>query len=229
MQKEQWDSSYSRGDNFLFYPHEEVIRFASKFIRKRVGLDKFKDTSSCSLQPKLLDLGCGIGRHVFFSHHLGLESYGIDLSDTAIEIAWDWADKEKIPVLKERIKQGDIRCLPWEDDFFDFVVSHGVLDSLHYDIAVKATAETARVLKKNGLFYCDIISGDNDAHYREYAGEEIVKTNHETGTIQSYFNYSKMLDLFAKDFHMEEALLIRKENILKGDFSSRYHLTLKKK
>ncbi len=32
-QKYEWDKSYQNLDNFVFYPHEEVIRFVSKFIR----------------------------------------------------------------------------------------------------------------------------------------------------------------------------------------------------
>ena len=35
--KEEWESSYGSGDNMVFYPHEEVIRFVSRFIKKRLG------------------------------------------------------------------------------------------------------------------------------------------------------------------------------------------------
>ncbi len=31
--KEFWEESYLKKDNFVFYPHEEVIRFFSKYIR----------------------------------------------------------------------------------------------------------------------------------------------------------------------------------------------------
>jgi len=37
-QKKKWEESYLNRDNFVFYPHEEVIRFVSKSIRKRIGL-----------------------------------------------------------------------------------------------------------------------------------------------------------------------------------------------
>lgn len=39
--KSEWEDSYSKRDNYLFHPHEEVIRFVSKYIRKRVGLSQF--------------------------------------------------------------------------------------------------------------------------------------------------------------------------------------------
>ena len=42
---DKWEESYRRKENFVFYPHEEIIRFVSKYIRKRVGLDEWKDVS----------------------------------------------------------------------------------------------------------------------------------------------------------------------------------------
>jgi hypothetical protein len=40
-QMQEWDSAYQNKDNFVFYPHEEIIRFVSKFIRKRTGRNEF--------------------------------------------------------------------------------------------------------------------------------------------------------------------------------------------
>lgn len=82
--------------------------------------------------------------------------------------------------------------MPYEDGYFDFVVSHGVLDNMPFEIARKAVEETHRVIKKDGLFYFDVVSGCDYKHLREYAGKEIVKTQHENGTVQSYFNLSKI-------------------------------------
>lgn len=222
-----WDISYNNKDNFVFYPHEEVIRFVSKYIRKRVDLSKFKE--GCNVDnPKILDVGCGIGRHIIYADDMGIEAYGIDLSNTAIAKACEWADKNGMDNSKKRIVQGDICCLPWENDFFDFAVSHGVLDSMPFTMAKKGVREVARVLKKNGLFYCDIVSGDDSSHFREYAGEEVVETLHECGTIQCYFNFTKVNELIGEVFSIHEAFLIRKENVLSGSFISRYHLVLKK-
>ncbi|KUO70138.1 MAG: methyltransferase type 11 [Desulfosporosinus sp. BRH_c37] len=225
-QKTEWDQSYNNKDNFVFYPHEEVIRFVSKYIRKRVGLNNYLDIRPFDTNPKILDLGCGIGRHVIYASQMGLETYGIDLSAVAIELALHWGAEENILGLSERVKRGDIRRLPWADSYFDYVISNGVLDSMHFAIAKETIAEVYRVLRPEGLFYCDLISGDNSTHSREYEGEEIVSSKHEEGTIQLYFNYAKINGLVKDYFEIVECNLIRKENVVSGNYSSRYHLVL---
>ena len=41
--KEQWDESYVRHENHILYPKEEVIKFLSVYVRKKIGRDKFID------------------------------------------------------------------------------------------------------------------------------------------------------------------------------------------
>jgi SAM-dependent methyltransferase len=226
--KSEWDKSYEKRDNFVFYPHEEVIRFVSKFIRKRVGLTEFLDTAPNSVEGRVLDLGCGIGRHVVYCHEMGLEAYGVDLSDAAVAVARQWGQQQGLPSPEDRVRQGDVRQLPWGDGFFRYAISHGVLDSMPFDIARAACLELARVMPVDGLFYCDLISGDDSKHAREFSGEELVTTAHEQGTIQLYFNIEKIRAMIQGAFEIVECNLIRRENILQGGYASRYHLILKR-
>ena len=46
-------------------------------MRKRVGINDFENKSDFD-NPKVLDLGCGIGRHVRFCDDIQIEAYGID-------------------------------------------------------------------------------------------------------------------------------------------------------
>jgi len=222
----EWDDSYVNKDNFVFYPHEEVIRFTSKYIRKRVGFDSFVDSHSVSTTPKVLDLGCGVGRHVKYLHEYGLEAYGIDLSGVAIETAKDIFSRQGLECLKEYLYQASITEMPFADGFFDFCVSHGVLDSMPFTIARDAMKETARCLKPNALFYLDLVAGDDREHYPEFSGEEVVQEAHENGTIQSYFNWGKILELAGSEWAVKEAFLIRKTSVTSPAFHSRYHIVL---
>ena len=176
--------------------------------------------------PKVLDLGCGIGRHVKYAYEMQLDAYGIDLSDTAISIARSWLKSCGMNNAEARIVQGDVCHLPWSASYFDFAVSHGVLDSMSFLTARDACKELSRVMVPGGLFYCDLISGDDSAHSREYAGAEVVKTRHELNTIQLYFNIQLIKDLVSNLFEIVECKLIRQENVFSGAYSSRYHLVL---
>ncbi len=220
-----WENSYSNRDNFIFYPSEEVIRFVSRYIRKRVGLSEFQNMHSLDHVPRLLDMGCGIGSHVLFAHQMGLEVYGVDLSQTAVSVAIERAAQAGLS--RDHLRQADIRQLPWADSFFDYIVSRAVLDSMHFQIARAAIAEAARVLASHGLVYCDLISAC-DKHPADFDGEEIVDDGLEAGTIQSYFDLPKIERLIEGYFVIREASLIRKTNLYAAGSNARYHLVLEK-
>ena len=37
-----WDMRFENGENILFYPHEVFVKFLSRYIKKRIGFDKFE-------------------------------------------------------------------------------------------------------------------------------------------------------------------------------------------
>lgn len=225
--KGQWEVSYQNRQNFVFYPHEELIRFVAKYLRKRVGLEEYQDRHAFGRAPRWLDLGCGIGRHVVYGHEAGMDVHGMDLSATAVAMARQWAARAGVSQVETRIRQGSADALPWGDGHFDVVISHGVLDSMPFAIAQKAVAEVRRVLRDGGYFYCDLISGDESAHAREFAGEQVVKIEHEKDTIQSYFNFAKIERLIKGRLELLECHLVRKTDVLKGEFIGRYHMVLR--
>ena len=61
-----WDSSYGRRENFVFSPSDEVVRFFSRSLRRRVGLDEIVDVYSGANGTRVIDIGCGLGRNVVF-------------------------------------------------------------------------------------------------------------------------------------------------------------------
>jgi 2-polyprenyl-3-methyl-5-hydroxy-6-metoxy-1,4-benzoquinol methylase len=108
-----WNESYRRGENFVFYPNEYVIRFVARFLRKQTGLHDYVDVAQSLRSPlPILDLGCGAGRHVVFAHQMGMLPSGIDLSQQAVDLARLWAQEVAGDALAERIVQGDVSVLP---------------------------------------------------------------------------------------------------------------------
>jgi SAM-dependent methyltransferase len=173
---------------------------------------------------RVLDLGCGIGRHVIYAHEMGFEAYGLDHSAVAVELARQWAARVGIPVPEERIVEGDVRALPWPNGYFDAIVSHGVLDSMPFEVARAGMSEVERVLSLHGLMYADLVAGPAGETSRSDR-EEVVKTRHERGTVQSYFNEQKVDTLIEGRLALRELVLVSRETKKPAALATgRYHL-----
>ena len=174
-----------------------------------------------------LDYGCGIGRLTILLREFGLDAYGVDISAKAIAEAKKLALHFGYMNMEEKFIKCDGITIPFSDFHFDITISEGVLDSMNFELAKMIMKEIDRVTKK--LAFISLISGDNSEHYREYAGEEIVETAHEKGTIQSYFNYEKISKLIAgTSFKIKWCHLITEESVLDRFKYGRYYVVLEK-
>lgn len=228
--EQAWNESYARRENFIFQPNEHVVRFLSRYVRRRTGLDRFeevllRDAGDAAATLRALDFGCGLGRGTQLLDEFGLDATGVDISAEAIEAARSFARSAGKPQLAERFHVLDSAALPFGDDRFDISVAANVLDSMTFAQARAAVLELERVTTR--LLYIDLISIDSSRQPPGFAGEETVATAHERGTIQSYFDWDKVLALFA-----DTRLVIRSgyettERWLTSDLTRRrYHLAL---
>ncbi len=225
--KEKWEEAYSNMNNFVFFPNEDIIRFISKNIRKKIGHKKFNIIDESI--TKGLDLGCGIGANVFLCANFGLDITGVDLSETAIEYAKNLAVEYNQNDLIERFVVGSATELPFEDNAFDFIISHGVLDSMALDISKKSFEEAHRVLRKGGLFYADLICADGVRYEDGFSGETIITDEHEKDTIQLYFNDELINEMIKDKFDIVEKMVEKREYSVQGLVHKRYYLTLRRK
>jgi len=226
LKTKEWNQSYNNKDNFVFYPHEEVIRFVSKYIKKRVGLNDFIEIHNKKSPIKVLDFGCGIGRHVRLLNEFELDSYGFDLSNIAIDYAKNMFTELKLNNLISKVRVADIQNLPYKDEFFDFMLSHGVLDSMPFNIARTGLIELHRCLMKNGLIYFDLISTEDTSFEGNY--EKIIKSKHENNTIQSYFDIEKIEKLIENRFIIREIIHVKRDDILQKKMDARYSIVCQK-
>jgi SAM-dependent methyltransferase len=77
----------------------------------------------------------------------GLECYGVDLTDAAIEVTTQRFAAEGLTSVLQRV---DAETLPFPDGHFDMVYSWGVIH--HSDEPQRIVAEIRRVLKPDGEF-----------------------------------------------------------------------------
>ena len=168
----------------------------------------------------------GLRRHVIYGCDIGLDAYGVDLSETALVVAVQWAAEHGIA--PDRFQQADIGQVPWPEASFDFAISHGVLDSMSFQSTRHAIPEIARVLADNGVFYCDLVSSDDGRHRSGFDGEENVEDGLEQGTVQSYFTLDKVNRLVQGYFVVLDGVHVRRKSIRSADGSAQFHLVLQK-
>ena len=71
---------------------------------------------------RVLDAGCGSGRYTIIAARAGAEVYGVDLSEAVIRTA-----ELTVGLPNVYVAQGDLSNLPFEESFFDYIYSIGVL------------------------------------------------------------------------------------------------------
>ena len=222
----QWDQSYLRAENHIFYPHENLVKFVNRHVRKRLGVDRFHDHihGRDGRELSALDFGCGIGTGVIFLHEFGIKAHGVDISPVSIQIAKAYAASRAMDIADRFSAIEPNQKLPFADGQFDVLVSCGVLDSMPFAAARQNMAELARVTSQCG--YISLVAGD----YIGFYGEREVRTQHEQNTIQSYFNYEKCQELLAgTGLRIQSCELVSSEMYGVADSKvGRYHLVVQK-
>ncbi|MBU4511815.1 class I SAM-dependent methyltransferase [Patescibacteria group bacterium] len=103
---------------------------------------------------RVLDLGCGGGKHLFYLAKNGFEVYGVDLSKEAINTAKKQFRDHK---LKGKFIVGSFgKKFPYKNDFFDAVISIRALNQGTDKDINKAVIELTRVLKPGGLVFITV-------------------------------------------------------------------------
>jgi ubiquinone/menaquinone biosynthesis C-methylase UbiE len=149
-----WDAIFQKRKEIT-----EVDDFIKDFYKKY----KFELKNS-----KILDLGCGTGRHTLFFAEKGLEVFAQDKSKLALNILKEQIKKKyKIKIIESKIDE-----IPFPNQFFNVVVSTIVLHHGTIKQIKNWFKEILRVLKPDGFLVISVLS-KNDVRYN--TGEQIEK------------------------------------------------------
>lgn len=91
-----------------------------------------------------LDLGCGSGRDAVLLAAAGYRTYGVDISQRALEIAAERAAQEGVDVCW---RHGNVLALPFDDRSFDLVTDRGCFHHLAHEQRRTYVGEVARVMR----------------------------------------------------------------------------------
>jgi len=107
---------------------------------------------------KVLDLGCGVGRHALLLADNGFEVEAVDGSPAGLSVVRDAATARGLSL---SLRQGSADALPFDDASFDFVLSWNVIYHGNLGDVGHRLGEIWRVLKPGALFQGTMLTTRN--------------------------------------------------------------------
>jgi SAM-dependent methyltransferase len=146
--KNKWGSLYEPGSN-MSYPAEGVIRILKGSFP---DLKMPKPNSG-----KILDLGCGDGRHFPLFFQSNLKGYGVEISNDICKSISSILSERKIEF--NSIRSGTTDNIPFDENYFDYLLTWNSCyymsegSELNFSNHIK---EMSRILKKNAWIIASI-------------------------------------------------------------------------
>ena len=105
---------------------------------------------------RLVDIGCGEGRHAIAAARLGFRVTAVDYEPLALKRARRFARKKVVPGI--RFRKANVFCLPFADSSFDVVLDYGCLHHQRKSDWPAYRASILRVLRPGGLYILSVFS-----------------------------------------------------------------------
>jgi SAM-dependent methyltransferase len=139
-----WELVFRQEGRVYLEPAEAVIRFAG--ILREHGCQR------------VLDLGCGSGRHSVLLARLGFRVFGLDNAPTALRLSREWMQSEALS--EAGFVLGDAhQGLPFREGAFDALLSTQVIHHARLASVQFAAQEIRRVLRPKGLLLVTVPVG----------------------------------------------------------------------
>ena len=144
---------------------------------------------------KLLDLGCGEGRHAILAAKLGFRVTAIDYEPLALKAARHFAQLKQ--VRRIAFRKADVFSLPFRTSSFDIILDYGCL---HHQRTVAWPAYKAsilRLLKSDGFYILSVFS----RRFRLFRGSR-RRWHIAYGAYRRWFSKREIHEMFAGNFEL---------------------------
>lgn len=146
-----FETLFDAGDYLYFY--EETLESENTPAQ----VDMLERELRLTEPMRILDLGCGHGRHANELAARGHAVVGIDLSRGFLAVAAAEAERRRLPV---QYIHGDYRALPFQEEFDRAVCLFDAFGFFNDEDNALALHAVARSLKPSGMFCLDVRNRD---------------------------------------------------------------------
>ncbi len=147
---------------------------------------------------RILDIGCGTGRHAIHFARMGFEVDGFDEDEDVVDRAKRFLEREN---LKAHLRVWDMtNPFPYENSMFDAVVAARVIHHTYAENIARIAVEIDRVLKQDGFLFLQVPAYetqtfDSGTNWAE-PGTLIARAGPEKGVLHHFFRREELVELF---------------------------------
>ena len=185
----EWEDIFEDQGRVFTEPHQDMERVVQVF-------------QDCQVK-RVLDVGCGSGRHLVYLSQKGFETYGFDVSQSALSLAREWLREEGLhaTIIDHQMEDR----FPYDDAFFDAVVSTQVIHHNRMREILFTVSEIERVLRSGGVLFVTfpIFSEVPSEGKKDWKLEQIEPRTYiphrgpEAGIPHHYFSEEEIYEVFA--------------------------------
>jgi ubiquinone/menaquinone biosynthesis C-methylase UbiE len=200
---EEWYSQYE--------PDEIVINFASLLTKEK--------------KMRVLDLGCGAGRHQVYMAKQGFEAHGIDFSETGLSLTRERLREQKLEVC---LAKCDMKMLPYIRSCFDAVINLHTIYHQKVRGIQETISEIHRILKGKGFLLMNFLSKRTYSYKKGTKVEKdtfVEQEGIEKGVLHHFTDKEEIERLF-ENFEIIDLKLREKE--VEGKLRSRWIVIARK-
>ncbi|MGB3939933.1 MAG: class I SAM-dependent methyltransferase [Candidatus Manganitrophaceae bacterium] len=207
-QKKYFEKAYRTGEHGwpVEGPSPPVVRFLTHFKKE-------------NRSGRILDIGCGEGRHAALFAREGYRAVGLDNQPLAVERAAQIAGNGRVR-RNLRFLVGDVFHLPFGPQAFDVILDYGCLHHICRRDTAVYLKNVVPLLKPGGYFLLSCFSTRFKHHPEEKRKRNWLVHN---GHYDRFFTKGELKSIFLRDF---DILNIEEENQSLHAF---YHLLMCKK
>jgi SAM-dependent methyltransferase len=169
---------------------------------------------------RIVDLGCGVGRHLLYLSRQGFDVHGLDISEAGVERCREELEQQQLPAT---LHVADMQHIPYPDAFFDWALSVQVIHHTTAATLRQAIQHVANKLRPGGYFFVTFppvenASGDGG---QEVEPRTFLKDEDGEPLLHHYVVAEEIDDLMSAFTLLEKRLEPRESRDASGQITSR--------